>query len=114
MICSTIKKHWCKDVNIDPHDLFVVGCMPCTAKKSEAARKELMTEDMHDCDISITTMEVASMFKKAGITFSPEKEAELHAKPEGRCDEPFSEVSGSAYIFGKTAGVTESVVRYIY
>ena len=88
--------------------------MPCTAKKMEAARTELMTDDMHDCDLSLTTMEVAGMFKRAGITFSEEKEKELHGKPEGRCDEPFSEVSGSAYIFGKTAGVTESVVRYIF
>lgn len=30
------------------------------------------------------------------------------------CDEPFRQVSGSAYIFGKTAGVSEAVARYIY
>lgn len=29
-----------------------------------------MTDDMHDCDLSLTTVEVANMFKKAGITFS--------------------------------------------
>ncbi len=73
-----------------------------------------MTDDMHDCDLSLTTVEVAGMFKKAGITFSEEKEAELRSKPEGHCDAPFSEFSGSSYIFGKTAGVTESVVRYVY
>ena len=32
----------------------------------------------------------------------------------GKFDKPFTDVSGSAYIFGKTAGVTESVVRYVF
>jgi iron only hydrogenase large subunit-like protein len=29
-------------------------------------------------------------------------------------DAPFDDYSGSTYIFGKTAGVTESVVRYVF
>jgi len=52
--------------------------------------------------------------KEEGITFSAEREEELRKTAEGKCDAPFGEFSGSAYIFGKTAGVTESVVRYIF
>ncbi|CAL5996121.1 FeFe-hydrogenase_1 [Hexamita inflata] len=114
MICSTIKKHWVKDMNIKAEDVFVVGFMPCTAKKLEAARPQLTTDGKADCDVSVTTKEAAALLKANNITFSADKEAELKAKPEGKFDAPFGEFSGSAYIFGKTSGVTESVARYVF
>ena len=77
MICSTIRKHWVKDMNLKNEDLFIVGFMPCTAKKSEAARSQLTTENYPDCDVSVTTKEVAKLFKEKGITFSVEKEEQL-------------------------------------
>ena len=88
--------------------------MPCTAKKMEAARPQLTTEGHPDCDISVTTKEIAEYFKSQNIQFSAEKEEQLKQTKEGKFDAPFGEFSGSAYIFGKTAGVTESVARYVY
>jgi len=114
MICSTIKKHWVKDMGLKVDDIFIAGFMPCTAKKMEAARPQLQTEGHPDCDVSVTTKEVAALFKEHKITFSVEQEEALKKTKEGQFDAPFGEFSGSAYIFGKTAGVAESVVRYVY
>ena len=114
MICSLLKKEWIHDVNLKIDDIFIVGFMPCTAKKMEAARPQLTTEGHPDCDISVTTKEIAEYFKSQNIQFSVEKEEQLKQTKEGKFDAPFGEFSGSAYIFGKTAGVTESVARYVY
>ena len=73
-----------------------------------------MTDGSKDCDISVTTRELVTLLKEAGIQFSADREEQLKATQEGKFDAPFDEYSGSAYIFGKTAGVTESVVRYVY
>lgn len=81
MICSTIKKHWCKEMNFKMENLFVVGFMPCTAKKYESTRKQLQTNGIPDCDVSVTTKEVAQLFKDKNIQFSVEKEAELKKTP---------------------------------
>lgn len=46
--------------------------------------------------------------------FSEDKEKQLRQQKDGKFDPPFNEKSGSAYIFGKTAGVSEAVIRYIF
>ncbi|CAL6006416.1 FeFe-hydrogenase_1 [Hexamita inflata] len=114
IICSVIKKFWVKDIGKKADDIFVVGVMPCTAKKFEAARPQLVTDNTPDCDISVSTRELVTLFKENNISFSEQRELELKTQPQGQFDAPFNEYSGSAYIFGKTAGVTESVVRYVY
>ena len=113
MICSTIKRHWAAEQGLKPEDVFVVGFMPCTAKKMEAARPELANKGVPDCDVSVTTREFAEMLKVANIEFSNAAEETVRQTDAGKFDAPFNNYSGSAYIFGKTAGVTESVVRYI-
>ncbi|KAH0575659.1 FeFe-hydrogenase 1 [Spironucleus salmonicida] len=113
IICSTIKKHWVKEIGLNAEDICVVGFMPCTAKKDEALRQELMTNGVADCDISVTTREMADIFKNRKFIFSIEHEQELKDTKEGQFDAPFNNYSGSAYIFGKTAGVTEAVLRFI-
>lgn len=45
-------------MNYDNKDVFVVGIMPCTAKKDEAARKQLSTDDISDVNVSITSFEM--------------------------------------------------------
>lgn len=60
--CSMIKKFWAKENNISLDKLVVVGIMPCTAKKAEAKRPQLMTDGHFDCDISITTKEIVKVF----------------------------------------------------
>lgn len=110
--CSAIKKFWVKEANLKLEDICVVGFMPCSAKKMEAQRKQLMTGGVPDCDASVTTRELAKHFQTQGFKFSVDEEKRL-AKTV-HCDAPFDKFSGSSYIFGKASGVTESVARYIY
>ena len=73
-----------------------------------------MTDGIRDCDLSITSRELVELLKEDGITFSEERENELQGKPEAMFDAPFNVYSGSAYIFGRTGGVTESIIRYVF
>ena len=89
---------------MDPYkETIVVSISPCTAKKYEADRPELVTDGEKDVDISITTQELASMIKEAGIVFS-----EIDAEAP---DMPFGLGSGAGVIFGVTGGVTEAILR---
>ncbi|MGL5311882.1 MAG: NADH-dependent [FeFe] hydrogenase, group A6 [Peptostreptococcaceae bacterium] len=95
-----------KVANIEPKDLYVVSVMPCVAKKYEASRTELGQEDVLDVDISITTRELAKMFKEAGINLSDLEDESF--------DNPLGESTGAADIFGATGGVLEAALRTAY
>ena len=71
--------------------------MPCTAKKNEK-----LTSD--DVDISITTRELAKLIKEYSIDYN-----NLQGMP---FDNPLSEYTGAALIFGVTGGVMEAALRY--
>lgn len=82
-----------------------VAIMPCTAKKFEAKREEFITKDGSQAvDYVLSTQEIISMIKTAGINFA---EAESIA-----VDNPFEEYTGAGVIFGVTGGVTEAVLRF--
>ncbi len=85
--------------------MFHVAIMPCTAKKFEAARDEFKTEGQPDVDAVLSTQELISMIKEAGIMFDT-------LEPEA-VDMPFGTVSGAGVIFGVTGGVTEAVLRRV-
>lgn len=85
--------------------MFHVAIMPCTAKKFEAARDEFKTENQPNVDAVITTQELISMIKEAGIMFDT-------LEPEA-VDMPFGTISGAGVIFGVTGGVTEAVLRRV-
>lgn len=80
-----------------------VAVMPCTAKKSEAARDEFSTDGVPYVDHVITTQELIRMIRESGIVFG-ELEAEA-------VDSPFVTSTGAGVIFGVTGGVTEAVLR---
>ena len=80
--------------------------MPCTAKKSEAARPEHTINGGRSTDLVITTRELAWMIKSAGIDF-------VNLKGEA-FDKPLGMSSGAAPIFGVTGGVMEAAVRSAY
>lgn len=82
---------------------IVIGVMPCTAKKYEAAREEFKKNGVPYVDYVITTQELIQMIREAGIVFS-------ELEPEA-VDMPFSIQSGAGVIFGVTGGVTEAVIR---
>ena len=67
MFGAVAKSYFAKKLGVDPHDIFVVSIMPCTAKKEEILRPESMTNGRQDVDYVLTTTEVASMIRKSGI-----------------------------------------------
>ena len=84
----------------------VVSIMPCTAKKYEARREQLMHDCKPETDYVLTTKEFARMIKEAGIDFN-----ELE---EEKADSPFGEYSGAGTIFGASGGVAEAAARTAY
>lgn len=86
-------------------DVFSVAIMPCTAKKAEAARPELVKDGERLIDLVLTTQELVRMIKEAGIDF-----ANL---PDMKPDSPFAPYTGAGVIFGVTGGVTEAVIRKV-
>lgn len=109
MQASLVKTYFASKMNIDPRDLFVVSVAPCTAKKAEAKRPELSNGlksqgiEGRDCDLSITTRELAQMIKDAGIDFNQ--------LAESKFDSMLGNGSSSGLIFGNSGGVMEAALR---
>lgn len=104
MLSNLLKTYYAQVKGLDPANIFVVGVMPCTAKKFEAERPELAAPDgTPHTDAVLTTRELVWMIKAYGIDF-----ANL---PEGEFDAPLGFSSGAADIFGATGGVMEAALR---
>jgi len=101
---GVLAKEYYKDLKPDDNkETIVVAIMPCTAKKSEAAREEFKTNGVPDVNYVLTTQEIISMIKTTGIQFD-----ELEAEAPGM---PLGMGSGAGMIFGATGGVAEAVIR---
>ena len=103
MFGALTKTWYAKRMGLDPKDIFVVGIMPCTAKKFEVAREDEAAAGVPDVDVALTTRELARMIDRAGINF-----AEL---PDEEFDDPMGVSTGAAAIFGATGGVMEAALR---
>ncbi len=102
MFGSVIKK-WHEDSD-DQRELVSVAIMPCTAKKYEVSRPEFTENGKRIIELSLTTQELATMIREAGIQF-----ADLETE---YLDSPFDMGgSGAGVIFGVTGGVAEAVIR---
>jgi iron-only hydrogenase group A len=120
MFGSVAKTYYAAKMGIDPRKIVVVSVMPCTAKKYEAKRPEMMSAFEHwkdkkgwsqddafyDVDYVLTTRELARMFKESGIQFSN--------LPVEEFDSPIGASTGAAVIFGATGGVMEAALRTVY
>ena len=106
MLGSVIKNYYAQKEGIDPSKIYSVSIMPCTAKKFEADRKEMMSGDYPDIDIAITTRELAKILKMFNVDFES-LEAEV-------ADNPFGERSSAGKLFGATGGVMEAAIRTAY
>ena len=107
MMGATIKSYLAQKQNIDPKDIFVVSVMPCTAKKFEASRPELSSEEgLADVDAVLTTRQFNSMMQIYGIEFASLADEEY--------DRPFGAPTGSGDIFAASGGVMESALRTAY
>lgn len=103
MFGALVKTWYADKMGVDPKDIFVVGIMPCTAKKFEVTREDEAAVGYSDVDVALTTRELARMIDKAGIRFT-ELEDEAF-------DNPLGEATGAGYIFGATGGVMEAALR---
>lgn len=106
MLGALVKSYYAQTIATDPKDLYVVSVMPCTAKKFEVARKDMMNNGLTNVDAVITTRELAAMIKEAGIDFA--------ALPDAEFDNPLGMSTGAADIFGLTGGVMEAALRTVY
>lgn len=104
MFGSVAKKYYSKQLNKKPEDIYVVSIMPCTAKKFEADRFELRTEDSPDTDTVLTVVEFARMLRRMGIKFGELEPSSL--------DMPFGFSSGAGAIFASSGGVAEASLRF--
>ena len=101
-----IKTYWAKQMGLKPKDIYVVGIMPCVAKKYEIERSQNKVNGIKPVDQILTTRELAHLLRKQKIDFKNIKPA----KP----DSPIKVSSGSAVIYGASGGVMESALRAAY
>ena len=106
MLGALVKSFFAEKEKIDPKELFVVSVMPCTAKKYEITRDEMVNDGLRNVDAVLTTRELAVMCKQAGI--------DLKQLDDGEFDRPLGLSSGAADIFGATGGVMEAALRTVY
>ena len=99
------KTYFAEKNNLDPHNIFVVSVMPCTAKKFEIIRDEMGRDGYRDVDANLTTRELARMIRQAGIDYIN--------LPDEDFDSILGESTGAAVIFGVTGGVMEAALRTV-
>jgi len=106
MLGALAKTFFAEKIGVSPADMYVVSVMPCTAKKYEITRPEMMNDGIKNVDAVLTTRELAKMIKTAGIQFMELMDADF--------DSPLGLSTGAAAIFGTTGGVMEAALRTVY
>lgn len=115
------KKFWAPSAGIGGADLHVTSIMPCTAKKAEAARRDLLLEVpvaaeggegrektvlVPPVDAVLTTRELGKMLRARGVPLASLDPSDF--------DSPLGDSSGAAALFGATGGVAEAALRSVY
>ncbi|EFN55045.1 hypothetical protein CHLNCDRAFT_24040 [Chlorella variabilis] len=107
MMGAVVKSHFAAKLGKRAQDICLVSVMPCTAKKYEAERGEMVREgEGPDVDYVITTREFGRLLRERHIP--------LASLPESAFDNPLGEGSGAGVIFGNTGGVMEAALRTAY
>ncbi|NLF80407.1 MAG: 2Fe-2S iron-sulfur cluster binding domain-containing protein [Clostridia bacterium] len=105
MFGAIAKSYYAEKAVIDPKDIICVSIMPCTSKKTEAARPEMEVDGIRDVDYSLTTRELGDMIRRAHIRFLD--------LPDEEPDQMMGEGTGAGAIFGATGGVMEAALRTV-
>ncbi len=103
---AIIKHYFAQREGIDPSKIFSVSIMPCTAKKFECGRPEMINEGTPDVDAVLTTRELARFIRQRGIDMS--------ALSPDTADTPFGQRSTAGKIVGTSGGVMEAALRTAY
>jgi iron-only hydrogenase group A len=105
MFGSVIKTYYAQKHELDPADIVTVALMPCSAKKYECNRPEMIDSGYKDVDFGLTVREMAQMLQEAGL--------DLPKLPKSDFDDPFGSATGSGVVFGATGGVMEAALRTV-
>lgn len=95
-----------KFFEIDKDKTYSVSIMPCTAKKFEGQREEMMQNGISNIDAVLTTREFVKFIKLYGI--------DLNTLEPQTADNPLGVRTSAGKIFGATGGVAEAAVRTAY
>ena len=106
MLGALAKSYYAEKIDCDPKKMYTVSIMPCTAKKFEISREEMVNNGVPNVDAVLTTRELGRMIKQAGIDFCNLE--------NGKFDDPMGQSTGAADIFGVTGGVMEAAIRTVY
>ncbi len=106
MFGAILKSYYAQAKGIDPRDIYVVSIMPCTAKKAEIERPQMIVDGIKDVDAVLTTRECGRLIKMYGIDFANLNDSEFD-------QDMFGEYSGAGVIFGATGGVMEAALRTV-
>lgn len=106
MFGPVAKTYLAEKLQVDPAKMVVVSVMPCTAKKYECDRPEMIASGFKDVDYVVTTRELADMIKAKSIDFVN--------LPDQDADKFIGLSTGAATIFGATGGVMEAALRTAY
>ena len=107
MFGAVAKSYFAEKKGIDPHKLFVVSIMPCSAKKAESelpTMKDACGDP--DVDVVLTTREMVRLFRSDCIVPAEMDEVEF--------DSPLGSGTGAAVVFGATGGVMDAALRSAY
>ena len=107
MFGAVAKSYFAEKLGLDPHKIFVVSIMPCSAKKAESelpTMKDACGDP--DVDVVLTTREMNRLFRSDCIV-----PADLG---EDAFDSPLGTGTGAAVIFGATGGVMDAALRSAY
>jgi iron-only hydrogenase group A len=103
MMGAIIKTYFAGRENVDAAKIYSVSIMPCTAKKFEAGRPEMGRDGFADVDAVLTTRELASLIRMAGL--------DLRDLSPDTADTPFGERSTAGKLFAASGGVMEAAIR---
>ncbi|HWR39514.1 MAG TPA: [FeFe] hydrogenase, group A [Patescibacteria group bacterium] len=106
MAGALFKTYGAQADKVDPAQIYSVSVMPCTAKKFEASREEMNSSGHQDVDVVLTTRELATLIKHAGIDFKN--------LPASKPDSLLGAYTGAGHLFGVTGGVMEAALRTGY
>jgi len=107
MMGAVLKHYYAAKIGVKPEDMYVVSVMPCTGKKAEKERDQLVTNGLKDVDAVLTTRELGRLIKRSGIQFTKLPDEEFD-------NDLIGEYTGAGVIFGVSGGVMEAALRTAY
>ena len=107
MFGAVAKSYFAEKMGLDPHKVFVISVMPCSAKKAESELPTMRDAcGDRDVDVVLTTREMCRLLRSDYIVPEELGEAEF--------DSPLGSGTGAAVIFGATGGVMDAALRSAY